>query len=125
MGMWNLTTMIAHYLLVGLKPSTLLTMGFWDNNRLDQFWAERLVVPVPAELLSVLMPWFEDFKKKVQLAQDAGQQVQYSALGMVKLLPILAQVVITDALELCSDERNPAYKQNPVHAMLLNNVTFR
>lgn len=125
LGMWNLTQMICHYLLVGLKPSTLLTMGFWDNNRLDQFWAERMVVPVPEELMSVLMPWYADFKKKVELAQAAGEKVHHSAHGLVKLLPYLALVVVSDALELCSDERNPDYRNNPVHALLLNTMTFR
>ncbi len=51
--------------------------------------------------------------------------MHYSARGLLRLLPLLAYVVVQDALELCADGRPEQYRANPVHKLLLSQPLFR
>lgn len=113
------------YLLTGLKATILLAMGGWDKDQPNMYWAERFMCSVPASLVHLLMPWLQDLKAAVEQADAAGQAVHFSVRGLLRLLPLLAYVVVQDALELCAEGRPEEYQGNPVHALLLSNQLFR
>lgn len=119
MGMWNLDVSAVHYLLCGLKPEVLLAMGMWPEaakKEMQTYWRESFLVAVPQELITLLAPWLDELRTKVEAAKQAPASIR----GFVKLVPYLAWVVVQDALDLA--ER---YPKNPVHAMLLGNEVFR
>jgi len=113
------------YLLTGLKASILLAMGGWDKDEPGMYWAERFMCTSPACLVDMLMPWLKDVRAAVEEADAAGKEVHYSVRGVLRLLPLLAYVVVQDALELCADGRPAEYKDNPVHKLLLTSDLFR
>lgn len=125
LGFWALTEMQLCYLLTGLKASILLAMGGWDKDQPNMYWAERFMCSTPASLVDVLMPWLPDLRTAVVEADAAGQPVHFSVRGLLRLLPLLAYVVVQDALELCADGRPEEYKANPVHQLLLKERLFR
>ena len=123
LGLWNLNVMQLHYLMVGMKPSLLLAMGQWEGaaeNKFDTYWRENMMVLVPAELLDLLMPFYKGFKQSIAEMAASNKRVPTSARNLELLFPYLASVVVQDALELAED-----FPANPVHAMLLENSTFR
>jgi len=113
------------YLLTGLKPSILLAMAGFERDQPSQYWHERFSVPCPAELIDLLLPWFKGFQAAISQAEKDHKPVYPSAYGVQKLLPYLCWVVVQDALELCSGNRLAAFKDNPVHQLLLTNSTFQ
>lgn len=113
------------YLLTGLKASILLAMGGWDKDQPHMYWAERFVCSPSASLVDLLMPWLEPLCTAVEEADAAGKAVHFSARGLLRLLPLLAYVVVQDALELCADGRPAEYRNNPVHRLLLSQPLFR
>jgi hypothetical protein len=125
LGFWALTEMQLCYLLTGLKAAILLAMGGWDKDQPGMYWHERFMCPVPACLVDLLMPWYNSLEAAIEKADADGQHVHFSARGLLRLLPLLAYVVVQDALELCADGRPTDYEQNPVHQLLLSNETFR
>lgn len=125
LGFWALTEMQLCYLLTGLKAAILLAMGGWDKDQPNMYWAERFMCTPPACLVDVLMPWLKDLRTAVEEADAAGQAVHFSARGLLRLLPLLAYVVVQDALDLCADGRPEKYKANPVHKLLLEQPLFR
>jgi len=127
MGGWNLNVMQTHYLLAGLNPLTLMIVGGWPvpiPTCFDQFWRPNMMVVPENNLIDLLMPWKARFEAEVKQADAGGVHVPTSARGMLRLLPYLATVVIQDALELCGPDRNPKYRDNPVHKLLLSSDKF-
>jgi hypothetical protein len=125
LGFWALTEMQLCYLLTGLKASILLAMGGWDKDEPGMYWAERFMCTPPASLVDLLMPWLKDLRAAVEKADAAKEHVHFSVRGLLRLLPLLAYVVVQDALELCADGRPDEYKKNPVHRLLLSDKLFR
>lgn len=125
LGFWNLCEMQLCYLLTGLKPSILLAMAGWEKDQVSQFWHERFTVPCPASLIELLMPWYSNFKAALVQAEEAGEKVYPSAYGLLKLMPYLCWAVVQDALELCSGDRPAAFKNNPVHQLLMTSNQFK
>lgn len=134
------STYIHHMLIVPYCPtpqpsscSTVLIiaetitagMAGWEKDQLSQFWHERFTVPCPASLIELLMPWFSSFKAAIVQAEQAGEKVYPSAYGLQKLLPYLCWAVVQDALELCSGDRPTAFKNNPVHQLLMTSSLFK
>jgi hypothetical protein len=123
LGLWNLGVHQAHYLLTGLKPAILLTMGFYQAAAQGEFgvyWRESFMVLVQQELIAYLAPWFYSWNAKVDAAAAAKQPLHPSVLGFQRLVPYLMVVVVQDALELAE-----AYPDNPVHVHLLKHPLFR
>ncbi len=75
------------------------------------------MMPVPAELVDVLMPWLPNFKQQVQ---DMGKAAGPSRRSVLESCEYLANVVVQDAMELCD-----AHPTHPVHALLLGHQRFR
>jgi hypothetical protein len=127
LGFWALSEMQLCYLLTGLKASILLAMGGWKKDEPQMYWAERFMCPSPAALVDLLMPWLKDLRDAVDKADAAGaaDEVHFSARGLLRLLPLLAYVVVGDALELCAEGRPAEYRDNPVHKLLLSSDLFR
>jgi hypothetical protein len=113
------------YLLTGLEASILLAMGGWDKDQTNMYWAERFMCQPPASFVHLLMPWLQPLQTAVEKADAAGEAVHFSARGILRLLPLLAYVVVQDALELCADGRPEEYRNNPVHRLLLAQPLFR
>lgn len=113
------------YLLTGLKASILLAMGGWDKDQPQTYWRERFMVPIPEQLITLLLPCYNDLQAKVKQADAANTRVHFSARGLLKLLPYLAYVAVQDALELCGPDHGTKYHTNPVHKLLLSNDIFR
>jgi hypothetical protein len=123
-GIWgNLTSAQLSYLLTGLKPVTLLAMGFWDGaaqNDFDVYWHERMMVLVPGELINYLFPFLDTLSANICKAREEGKAVPIYVTNLEQRLQYEAFVAVQDALELV--DRAP---DNPVHAMLLKHPTFK
>jgi len=58
-------------------------------------------------------------------AEQEGKNVYPFAYGLQKPMPYLCWAVVQDALELCSGERPTAFKNNPVHQLLMTSNLFK
>lgn len=115
-----MSTAAVHYLLCGLKPEVLLAMGMWpeaSKKEFQTYWRENFMVAVPGNLIKLLAPWLAELEAKVDAATTP---VPASARGFLKLVPYLMWVVVQDALELAE-----GYPNNPAHAVLLRDLSFR
>jgi hypothetical protein len=125
MGRWSKDAMSKSYLHY-FKPDALLAVGNWPNGDYGRsFWAERMMVPVPEELVLVVFPFLTEVEQQVQRLVDA-KKARASMLSIMSLLRYLAVVVVQDALELTSPSSHGdfAFDDHPVHLLLRDHETF-
>lgn len=127
-GHWLLDSFGTAYIIPSFSPEALLALAFWPGAAQKDFrgfWAERFHVAVPEELIELLMPGLGRLQQwaEQQLTAAAGKPVGRTAAqadNTAKVLRVGALVVVQDALELAED-----YKDNLIHARLLENDTFK
>lgn len=121
-GHWLLDPFGTAYIVPGFTAEALLALAFWPGaaqKDFTGFWAERFHVAVPEELVQLLMPGLAALDQEAAAAAAAGKP-DADTQNIVRVLRMGAVVVVTDALELAED-----FPNNPVHAILLQNDTFR
>lgn len=128
-GHWLLDSFGTAYIVPSFNPEALLALGFWPGAAQKDFrgfWAERFHVAVPDELVQLVMPgldrlqaWADEQQQAAATGKRAGR-VAPEAGTTAQVLRVLAVVLVQDALELAAD-----YNNNPIHALLLQNSTFR
>lgn len=102
-------------------------MGSWPGagqGDVNQYWAERFLMPLPLELLLYIFPFLPELKERILEALKAGLSVK-SAISVYETYHFLAAVLYQDALELIplttASEHGPV---NPCHQKLLAHPLF-
>jgi hypothetical protein len=118
MGRWVNKALYKSY-LVFYAVDALLGLGGWPDaakKDFDKYWHERFYVPVTAEMVSLVFPFFLTLKSKVTAL---GNKAGTSARSLVAVLEYLAGVLIQDAVDLSG-----TYPKHPAHAFLLDHEAF-
>ena len=124
-GGWN-NEVVSQIYLAGYSAKMILAMGNWPeagSGDLKQYWAERLLMPMPPELMQVIYPFTPNLEAQILEAKNKNMSIK-SAESVYDSLHWFATVIFQDALDLIPATTARGGPLNPCHQKLMNTPIF-